>query len=176
MAFARLATNVRFDAKNGHEPIKIVVSRLSDVGYQTMMQKTYFWKYQGNTRNYPGFHLSLNKEAADTITERLRSRLSMQMQRSVSFDLKVPTDDVLCVPNNRNHKAHSKDRLEISIGFDAKTEHLQIEETSDAFDVELSPSKTNELLDGIEGLMMGQNDYAIWGEDSQGNRTCIWFW
>ena len=154
----------------------MVVLRLSDVGYQTVMQKIYFWKYQGNTRNYPGFHLSLNKEAADTITERLRSRLSMQMERSVIFDLMVPTDDLLSVPNNRNHKAHSKNRLENSIRFDAKIEHLQIKETSDAFDVELAPSKTNELLVGIERLMMGENDYAMRGGHSQGNTTCIWFW
>lgn len=154
----------------------MVVSRLSDVGYQPMMEKTYFWKYQGNTRNYPGFHMSLNKKAAETIAERLRSRLSKRMERPVRFDLMVPTDDVLSVPNNRNHKAHSKDSLEISIRFDAKIEHLQIKETSHAFDVELSPSKTNELLVGIEGLMMGENDYAMRGEDSQGDITRIWFW
>ncbi|MEL6824780.1 MAG: hypothetical protein AAFN91_00925 [Pseudomonadota bacterium] len=140
------------------------------------MQKTYFWKYQGSTRNYPGYHLSLNSEAADAIVERLRSRLSMQMERSVKFDLMRPTDDVLSVPNNRNHKSQSKDRLELSIRFDAEVELLHIVETSDAVVVELSPLKTNDLLDGIEGLMMGKNDYAMWGLDDEGIKTCIWFW
>lgn len=168
--------NACFDAESGHLPLKMLVSRLSGGGYRRTMQNTYFWTYQGNTRNYPGFHFSLNKEAADTITERLRSRSAMQMERTVRIDLMVPTDHVLSVPNNRNHKAYSKDGLEISIRFDAKTELVQIEEASDAFVVELSPLKANELLGGIEGLMMGQNDYALQGEDSQGDKTRIWFW
>ena len=140
------------------------------------MQKTYFWKYQGSTRNYPGYHLSLNSEAADAIVERLRSRLSMHMERSVKFDLMRPTDDVLSVPNYLNHISQSIVRLELSIRFDAEVELLHIVETSDAGVGELSPLKTNDLLDGIEGLMMGKNDYAMWGLDDEGIKTCIWFW
>lgn len=100
----------------------------------------------------------------------------MQMERSVKFDLMEPPDEVLSVPNNRNHKAQSKDRLEISIRFDADDELLHAVETSDAVMVELSTSKTYQLLDGVKGLMVGENDYAMWGLDNEGAKSCIWFW
>ena len=140
------------------------------------MQEIYFWKYKGNTRNYPGYHLSLNSEASDVISERLESRLSMPMERTVKFNLTKPDNKILSVPNNRTHKAHSKSYLEFSIKFDEDAKYLQIFETSDAVIVELSPSKTRELLDGIRGLMIGENDYAMRGENHEGIETCIWFW
>lgn len=140
------------------------------------MQETYFWKYQGNARNYPGYHLSLNAESAEAISERLNSRLSMQMERSIKFNLIKPSEAVLSVPNNRRHQALSKSHLELSIRFDEDSEFLQISETSDVVSVELSKSKTKELLDGIKGLMTGENDYAMWGENQSGAKICIWFW
>ena len=140
------------------------------------MQKIYFWKYQGNARNYPGYHLSLNNEAAEVISRRLRSCLSMKMERSVRIELMKPTDDLLSVPNNRINKSRSRNRLELSIRFDGDVELLHIVETPDTIVVELSPSKTNELLEGIAGLMIGENDYAMWGRGVEGVETCIWFW
>ena len=144
--------------------------------YIAQMHEIYLWRYQTGTRNYPGYHLSLNEEAAQLICEKLRSRLSMQMDRPLRLDLKKPGEQILSVPNNKRHRAQTKGRLEISINFDSAEEYLSIIETPHSIEANLSSHLAAELIESVEGLMSGENDYAMWGMDFEGKRDCIWFW
>ncbi|MEL7283924.1 MAG: hypothetical protein AAGJ68_05420 [Pseudomonadota bacterium] len=120
--------------------------------------------------------MSTDIEAGRHVRERLQSRLSMGMNRPIKFELTKPTAEVLSVPNNKHHKAISKGNLEITISFDSKDDSLCISETMDTIEIVISTSKANELLEGLEGLFKGENDYAMWGVDDDGVKSCIWFW
>ena len=100
----------------------------------------------------------------------------MQMDRPLRFDLKKPSEQILSVPNNKQHKAQSKDQLEIIINFDSDEEYLCIVESSHTIEAKLSSDLAIEFIDGVESLMSGENDYSMWGADDEGKRNCIWFW
>ena len=87
-----------------------------------------------------------------------------------------PNDFVLNVPNNKNHKAYTKPKLKIGVNFTASNEWLDIHETADTINVDMSPDIASEFIENISNLLDGENDYAMHGCGSDKKEHCIWFW
>jgi len=59
----------------------------------------YIWRYQGNTRNYPGWHFTADAQGCVSLLELLDMMAASRFSSEAQVPLTVPTERQLGVPN-----------------------------------------------------------------------------
>jgi hypothetical protein len=77
--------------------------------------RLFFWRFTENTRNFPGWHFMVDREASVSIAALLRSMAKSETTCSRTVVVSLPTAEVLAKPNNRNAGCFAPERLRIEL-------------------------------------------------------------
>ncbi|GAA0851691.1 hypothetical protein [Microbulbifer sediminum] len=127
--------------------------------------RVYIWTYEGNPKSYRGWHLTCDKDGAESLAHLVAAIADADMGKRRTVKLTRPSDAQLLVPNCK-FKHHSFDKLVVSHGSAWLIE-------SDAERVVLSiPSELAESLKArISGIPRGKGDISMGIPGSE-----LWFW
>jgi hypothetical protein len=139
----------------------------------TQKGHVYLWRYQENTRNYPGWHLTADETFCSSFAELIGRMLVAQYGSRQSLAVTAPTKEILSIPNNRGGAAkwkspkalilkHRKDHI--------TDDYFSLEESEDAIIISAGRQKLELLKDCVLNIPKNQ-DYSI----EIGN-TQLWFW
>ncbi|MCV6622880.1 MAG: hypothetical protein OIF51_14140 [Cellvibrionaceae bacterium] len=127
--------------------------------------KIYLWSYEGNPKNYSGWHLHCDKDGAASLAELISSFSNVSEACHRTVVLSRPNEQQLRVPNC-SAKAMSDKKLVVSKqgkwGIESKDG-----KTYFCFDAE----HLSKLVDAILGIPDGKGDFNI---GTKGN--WLWFW
>ena len=127
--------------------------------------KVSIWSYEGNPRNYPGWHLNCDEPGAASLSSLVASLANSQGLAKRTVSVTRPVRKQLAVPNcSAKPWAPEKLVLEVSSKwFISETEHKVVL----GFPVEMAV----ELERGLQSLSQGGGDYYIGEKGSE-----LWFW
>jgi hypothetical protein len=126
------------------------------------------WRYQANTRNYPGYHLTADAAGCTLLQERVAT-LARGIGRSAVLRLSPPTQRMLDIPNNHRGEAPCTYFAELHIEVAA----AQLSISPDGRTCRLAATRADlrDLARGVDGIAQGRGDYCIGSGDQS-----LWFW
>lgn len=86
---------------------------MNEVNKWKQRGEVYFWRYIENTRNYPGWHLAIDRHGSASFMELIVAFLSCNHMCMRTLSLRLPDSTVLSVPNNIRSRIYSKDKLRL---------------------------------------------------------------
>ncbi len=137
--------------------------------------KVYLWEYSENDRNYPGWNMTVNNEAAQSLDKLLDLMDSSEFPSSKSIELTIPTQAQLNVPNNRKGEANFKTIKTLKLCF-KKFDDQELWETKrnrNELEIRFGAKKLKEFRNAIMGIPKGEGDFAI--ADGQ-DESIVYFW
>ena len=149
---------------------------MPDINVERWKQEGHFylWKYEENTRNYPGWHMHADKEGCCGLTELIDRMLESQWGSQKILDVTPPTARVLSVPNNRGREARWIVAQFLVLKYPkgkVEDEHFIFEKQANGVVLSVSQQMLEQLREGIIGIPHDKGDYAI---GDRHNR--LWFW
>ncbi len=149
--------------------------RLVDKWTQT--GEIWIWKYKGESKNYPGFHMTTDRAASPHLVELANLMLKGQWPSSKVLRLsEAPVPDV--TGYSRQRQVLSSLRLKYPKGSVAD-EHWDMALDGAALNATLTvgATKLKNLREGIDGISRSKGDYAIGPDDDRRwSQQCLWFW
>lgn len=132
------------------------------------------WRYKENKRNYPGYHLTADREGCESLEKILANFETSQKARDHRFDLTPVTQAVLDVPNNASGNATvvSLKPWRLFVDPTQPEGFFEFSERHPACDLKLSPQQAGCVLEGVRDISKGKGDYCIGGDGDH----VIWFW
>ncbi len=127
--------------------------------------KVYLWRYEGNPKNYSGWHLHCDKAGASSLAELISALTHLDSRFHRTVNLTQPTHQQLGVPNS-SAKAISDTKMVVSKD-DVWSIKSEGGKTHFRFDDENMPM----LLQAILGIPESKGDFSI---GTKGSR--LWFW
>ena len=123
------------------------------------------WSYEGNPRNYPGWHLNCDEAGVASLRSLVASLANSQELARRTVSVTRPVQEQLAVPNcSAKPRAPEKLILEVSSNwFISEAENKVVL----GFPVEMAI----ELDGGLRSLSQGDGDYYIGEKGSE-----LWFW
>jgi hypothetical protein len=131
------------------------------------------WRYRDNRRNYPGYHLSADREGCVRLVAVLSVLQSAKRGLAMTVPLAAPTAKVLSVPNNWSGLASLVpfDRWLVTVDSASDEDRLVFTEAAVACRLSLSPSLIPSVIAGVRDIENGKGDYCI----GEGDHS-LWFW
>jgi hypothetical protein len=131
--------------------------------------KICIWRYEDNTRNYPGYHLSADAEGCRALRERLG-----QIRDCETFTLTAPDTAVLSVPNNQGGRARcfAGRKLQVHTASSLAPNTFRWEEQDTTFILTYSREQISRLLAGVADIEKVEGDCSMRGDGDQ----ALWFW
>lgn len=128
------------------------------------------WRYTGNVRNFPGWHVSADKAGCESLLALLAAFAADAVPALRTLAIDAPTPAVLAVPNNRSHSVIAPDRWALSFVSDAG--HWAFAESSPHLEFAFGADWLPALRDAIAEAAHGHGDRSI--GPLRGER--LWFW
>ena len=149
----------------------------STVNNWSQSGKLYIWRYTEKTKNYPGWHLTLDNSGADSLLNLLSLFDELGNDALRTLTVSSPTQEILRVPNN-SAGWRAPEKLKISFKHsESLTKHWCIQTVDKRLQLELGRDKLRELLKGVTDIQALRGDYSIGGSGSSNyNDDCLWFW
>jgi hypothetical protein len=145
-------------------------------------QPVYLWRYIDNTRNYPGWHLSLDPLASESLLALVGALQGARNPVHRTLEITPPTLPVLRVPNNLGGEARWASPEKWKIAFvpgleDAQLWEFPVTQTS-AVLLRLGNHYLDKFTSGLNDLLSKVGDYSIGGhpKEARGSETVLWFW
>jgi hypothetical protein len=142
---------------------------------QTKSQALIFlWRYRENRRNYPGYHLTANREGCDQLLEILGAHEKAKQAIQTIVSLSSVTPQILSVPDNTRGDAAcvSLAAWELITQPEFPPEYFQFQESYPICRLQLSQNQAGCIAEGVKDIQAGKGDYCIGGEGDQ----VLWFW
>lgn len=130
------------------------------------------WRYNEHTRNYPGFHLSADRQAAGQLLTLLGNLAKARAPQIASVTLDPVTVDVLAIPNNRGARISGYRHWDLIVDPRFPPERLHFTVVGDRVRTELSPIQAESVAGGVEDIRERRGDYSIGDEEEHQ----LWFW
>ncbi|GJM08357.1 MAG: hypothetical protein DHS20C11_06330 [Lysobacteraceae bacterium] len=131
--------------------------------------KIYLWRYEGNEKNYPGYHFATNKSGLASFRVLLGALLEAKLGANRTIRLEQPTRDILAVPNNTRGRAVSRERLGIEKGAESQ---WQVIETTESVKIVLGEKWITEFTDMLK-LVKPQVEPSVGPKGS--TRVNLWW-
>jgi len=133
----------------------------------------FVWRYEENTSNYPGWHLSASPESAASVLELLGLMRTAAGPTQKALLISPPTPAVLAVPNNRRSTWLSPRRLELRCAKGAAVDPAlwRLALHGDDLRLSFSAQELERLAAGIGDVGSGKGDYFIGS-----GKSALWFW
>lgn len=123
------------------------------------------WRYEGNPRNYPGWHLNCDEAGAASLRNLVASLANSPELARRTVSVAGPVQEQLAVPNCPAEPwAPEKLILEVSSNW-------FISEAEDKVVLGFPIEMAIELESGLQSLSQGDGDYYIGEKGSE-----LWFW
>ncbi len=133
--------------------------------------RVYLWRYTGNARNFPGWHMNADSSACTSMMQLIDLMMSSSFTSKATLSLALPADVQLDVPNAPlKHRAATS----LEILHSPRTmryEHWLLTESGDQIHMELGREELGQFRKGIIDITHHEGDYCI-GLDGQE----LWFW
>ena len=138
--------------------------------------RVYLWKYKENARNYPGWNLTMNNPASNSLTELLDLMKYSEYQSRKKVKITTPTSQQLDVPNNRNGQADFISVNNLLLNFEKFEDpnFWKIIENDDQIELRFGSERLTELKKAIMGIPEGEGDFAISDERDE-NILYLWW-
>lgn len=136
----------------------------------------YLWKYKDNERNFPGWNLTVDKEASEHLVKLLDMMHQYEWATNKLVKVTPPTGKQIAVPNNWGGTAawESSAGLKIISTKSIQLNHWRITEKFPIVEIELGPSNLAKLKEAIAGIPNGIGDFSI-GDVIDENLLTFWW-
>jgi hypothetical protein len=137
--------------------------------------KVYIWTYRDNQNNYPGWNLTVDKLASQSLSDLLDLMNACEWSSKKTFGLEVPTDLQIGVPNNQNGKARWKTVSNLTFNHrkNESINHWLIKTSKNNVEIQFGKNRLTELQAAINGIPHGKGDFAISSHDDE---NILYFW
>lgn len=138
--------------------------------------KVYAWKYLENSRNYPGWNFTVDKNASERLLELLDLMRKCEWSTKKEIKTSTPTENQLKVPNNQNGSAKWKavSKLILNSKKVPQKELWQVIEKENEIEIHFGENKLIEFEKAISGISKGIGDFSI-SCDSEKNLLYLWW-
>lgn len=130
------------------------------------------WRYQGNQRNYPGWHLSADMAGCASLLVLLDALEEAGAGATRTVQLLAPMANVLRVPNNRGAELDAPSAVSLAMAEAPDTWQWDLD--GGRMRVQLGAACLQKLRKGIMDIAAGEGDYSIGGADM--DRLWFWWW
>ena len=132
----------------------------------------HLWKYLENKKNYPGYHITADKEGCRALLK----QLDVDTQKEFGIVLNPVDKMALKVPNNMGGKAeyeeYSKLIITVKEVSNKDRKLFNISDNSPCLTITLSNDQKRNLVKGIKDISNGWGDYSI----GPGRDNLLFFW
>jgi hypothetical protein len=137
----------------------------------TLQGHLYLWRYKGDPRNYPGWHLTADADACQSLLGLIDSMQASEFSSRTEISLSTPTA-VQFVLVNAPWQPVAAQSLTLSY-YPSKfaPDHWRLVEDSGRVNLELGHQPLGDLRQGIVDVGRFKGDYCI-GRDGEK----LWFW
>ncbi len=146
-----------------------------------MQGNLYLWRFEGDLRNMPGWHLHVDDLASASIADLIDRMLASEKPCRKVVDI-VPERPLPVNPDSPWHAASQL--VLIYAREEVEPNYWLAELMSSKLHLTLGTNKLQELKAGVIGVPLGKDDYAIGPNVNLAKMTgrerwkheCIWFW
>lgn len=133
------------------------------IAKQNINGNIYAWKYLENSRNYPGWNFTADKNGCESLLELLDLMKLCEWSSKKEIITSIPTEKQIKVPNNQRGLAKWKSisKLILSSKKGIEKNHWKIIEDENEIEIQFGEDKLVELEKAIIGIPNGEGDFAI---------------
>ena len=129
----------------------------------------YLWRYEGNPRDYSGWHFSTDREGAKSLLNLLNAMLKSENDCTRTIKLSLTTTDVLDKVGCTD-KAISSDKLKLRYEIEEDID-WRISVANGGIEILFDKRWLKYLIKGVNDILVGKGDYYIGHDNNQ-----LWFW
>ena len=158
---------------------------MSDPAVERWKQRgrTYLWRFPQDTRNFPGWNCTADREGCSSLLELLGLMRVARWSAKADVSLTNPPGEIIGMPGHpRDEKWRSPPRFTLSYPKDKVPDGFW-QWTGDVNEPTLSvgASKITELISAFESVAKRVGDFCVHAEDQKLHgfdfpRMSIWFW
>jgi hypothetical protein len=131
----------------------------------------YLWRYKGNARNYPGWHLTANAQGCASLLELLDQMRGAQFSSEPAIPLSAPTQRQIGVPNAPLQPVPMKGFQLYHSPTKLAADHWHLAESNERVRLEVGHENLSVLRKGIADVARHEGDYSIGPTGEE-----LWFW
>ena len=133
------------------------------IAKQNIKGKIYAWKYLENSRNYPGWNFTVDKNGCESLLELLDLMKLCEWSSKKEIYTSIPTEKQIKVPNNQRGLAKWKSvsKLILSSKKGDEKNHWKVIENGNEIEIQFGEDKLIEFEKAIIGIPKGEGDFAI---------------
>lgn len=144
----------------------------SPAAYSRQSGEIWLWRYEINTRHYPGWHLTANQDGVHSLIRLLAALESEGSGHFRTVNISMPSETILSVPNNRNATWAAPAKLRISLAEDPN--EWVLADASGIVTISIGVIWLGHLRVAIDKISAGQGDFSI-GPAVASQRLWIWW-
>jgi len=129
----------------------------------------YLWKYKDNPRNYPGWHLTGDKQGLVSLIDLITLMIKENRNSKRSVRLSEPGRTELSIPGCSN-KVQAVKKFALYFETEA-VEEWQVKPYQESMDIISNSYSAKGLKESLVQLSRGENDFSFGHGIDQ-----IWFW
>lgn len=133
--------------------------------------RIYIWQYVPYNRNYPGWNLTADQHACDSLIDLLGLMRSSAYPSRKTIQTVQPTEKVVSVAN-RSNGYNSKPRLSLKYNEDAPVT-WKLDDSGDELLVTFNSERIIKLQAALQKVKLGEGDFAV--ADDQ-DENILYFW
>jgi hypothetical protein len=122
------------------------------------------WRYLASTirRRRPGWHLTFDAAACDSMTELLEKMGAANTKRQRTLPLAQVTPEVLTVlKRKRAFKPRGLSAFKLIYEPAAEPEHWRLEERENTLELEMGKASLEEFASAVAAVRLGEGDFAL---------------
>ncbi|GGK89638.1 hypothetical protein ACD591_21165 [Rufibacter glacialis] len=137
--------------------------------------KVFIWKNKDNQRNYPGWNLTADKAACQTLISLLDLMDRCEWSTKKILTTEEPTQAQLKVPNNQNGQAGWKTTHQLTLNSrkNVSDDFWAVIENSGELEIQFGKDKLKQLTTAMTEFLIGKGDFAI-TDSKEENILYIW--
>ena len=130
--------------------------------------KIFIWRYDGNPKNYRGWHMSADKLGCKSLLELLEIYKQYNTDVWRTLQLSTPTSEQYLVPSRRFIPIIES---KLTIQKNENSEFWKIEKIRSKLMIETGTNNLAKLISGVNDVMNNKGDYFIGSKGQE-----LWFW
>lgn len=137
--------------------------------------KIYLWKYLENSKNYPGWNITVDKTGGDNLLELINLMKTCEWSSKKSIQIFKPNQEQLNVPNNKNGKAEwkSTQNLILNLKKEVEPDFWEVIDKGNDIEILLGNNSLLKLENSIKRILNNEGDFAISSNDDE---NILYFW
>ena len=136
-----------------------------------MRGNVYLWRYKGNARNYPGWHLTADEPGCAALLELIDLMRASQFSSEAPIPLSQPSPRELVVPNAPREHIPANSLTVYHSPTKLAADHWRLTENDSRVRLEVGHDGLSELRNGIADVARHEGDYSIGATGQE-----LWFW